>query len=315
MQPDQLPARRRNRPLLLACLGILLGVTGSHAALIHQWKFNETVGTNLLDSVGAAHAWVVVTNGGGGYQLNGRRIRLDGGARPDADYVEFPETVFDGLTNVTVEVWAVPHSFQTWAHVFDIGPGEAGDPNLQLAYAAFAQGTNGDSQRCGLSGLPPLDTALPSPVDREYHYVMTWSAAGQLSFYRDGALLGTQNTGPRNIATLAALPKTTFWLGRSHFTTNSTANASYNEVRIYDSVLDASAIAADFHRGTEDTIGLLHRWSFAETRRLRRHVHRLGRGAGHRGLRLGRRAGHAGRRRAHHGGLCFLPGPPPRRPH
>jgi glucose/arabinose dehydrogenase/mono/diheme cytochrome c family protein len=262
---QQLLVHRRSVKLWLALLSILLSALGAHAALTHQWKFNETTGTNLLDSVGAARAWVVVTNGGCSYHLNGRRIRLDGGTRSGSDYVEFPETVFDGMTNVTIEIWAIPHSFQTWAHIFDIGPGEGGDPALQLGYTAFAQGTNGDSQHYGLNGLTPLDAAQPSPVDREYHYVMTWSAGGQLSFYRDGTLIGTQNTNPRNIATLAALPKTTFWLGRSHFTTNSTANASYNEVRIHDSVLDASAIAADFHRGAEDMIGLLHRWSFSET--------------------------------------------------
>src|SRR4051794_32142874 len=189
-QTHQTAARHLGRTFLLACLCLVLGAINSHAALIHQWKFNETAGTtNLFDSVGSAHGWVVVTNGGGGFQLNGRRVRLDGGTRSTADYVEFPETVFDGLTNVTVELWAVPHSFQSSAHVFDIGPGESGDPNLQLVYAAFAQGTNGDTQRYGLNGLTPLDTAQPSPVDREYHYVMTWSAGGQLSFYRDGNLV------------------------------------------------------------------------------------------------------------------------------
>src|SRR5215468_7608848 len=95
----------------------------SPAALIHQWKFNETSGTNLLDSVGTAHAWIVVTNGGG-YSLDGKRVRLDGGARSNADYVLFPENTFDGLTNVTIEVWAIPHSFQNLGRVFEIGPGE-----------------------------------------------------------------------------------------------------------------------------------------------------------------------------------------------
>src|SRR5262249_51654495 len=102
------------------------------------------------------------------------------------------------------------------------------------------------------------------PVDREYHYAITWAADGTLSFYRDGVFLGTQNTSPTNIANLAALPNTTFWLGRSHFPTDSTANASYNEVRIYDSVLDDATIQNHFRRGADDTYGLLHRWSFSD---------------------------------------------------
>lgn len=251
--------------LFLVFSSMFLAAFTSPAALVHQWKFNESTGTNLFDSVGTAPAWVVITNGGGSYQLNGRRLRLDGGARSNSDYVAFPKTVFDGLTNATIEIWAIPHSFPTGAHVFDLGPGDNGDLNLNLVYAVFAQGTNGDLQRYGLNGLTSVDTTQLTPVDREYHYVMTWSASGQLGFYRDGILLGTQDTSPRNLATIAALTNTTFWLGRSHFLTNATANASYNEVRIYDTVLDAATIAADFHRGAEDTAGLLHRWSFSET--------------------------------------------------
>src|SRR5690348_16805559 len=106
MRTTKVSVRRRSLELWLSLLSLLLGMAGSQAALIHQWKFNETTGTNLFDSVGTAHAWVVITNGGGSYQLNGRRIRLDGGTRANSDYVEFPETVFDGLTNVTVEIWA-----------------------------------------------------------------------------------------------------------------------------------------------------------------------------------------------------------------
>lgn len=245
-------------------LGFALAIATAQAALVHQWNFNETSGTNLFDSVGDAHAWVVVANGGGGYSLNGKRIRLDGGDRATADYVQFPETVFDGLSNVTVEVWAVPHSFPNWGRVFCIGPGDGQDISNKLIRVAFSQGTNGDLQRYGL-WPNAVDGAMPTPVDREYHYVMTWSASGALNFYRDGVWVGTQSTGGTNIASLAALPNTTFWLGRSHFAGDSTANASWNEVRIYDTVLDAATIQNDFRRGADDTLGLLHRWSFSET--------------------------------------------------
>jgi glucose/arabinose dehydrogenase/mono/diheme cytochrome c family protein len=239
----------------------LLAAASSPAALVHQWKFNETSGTTLTDSVGAAHAQIVVL--GGGHALDGKRIRLDGGARATANYVLFPTNTFAGLTNVTVELWAVPHSFQNWGRVFDIGPG-TDNPAGALVRVAFSQGTNGELQRYGL--YPgAVDAAMKTPVDREYHYVMTWSAAGTLTFYRDGVLVGAQNTGSTNIATLAALPNPTFWLGRSHFTGDSTANASWNEVRVYDEVLDAATIQGNFRRGADDTFGLLHRWSFSET--------------------------------------------------
>ncbi len=254
----------RQMKAAIALVALLLAAwDAARATLIHQWKFNQTSGTTLTDSVGNAHAQIVVLAGGGGYSLDGKRIRLDGGTRSSADYVLFPENTFDGLTNVTVEMWAIPHSFPNWGRVFDIGPG-TDNPAGTLVRAAFSQATDGESQRYGL--YPgAINAAMKTPVDREYHYVMTWSADGTLTFYRDGVLIGTQNTGSTNIATLAALPNTTFWLGRSHFTSDSTANASWNEVRVYDEVLDAATVLNNFRRGCDDTFGLLHRWSFSET--------------------------------------------------
>src|SRR6185295_3688050 len=92
------PQRCARTPIFfLFLLGLLLISVTSPAALVHQWRFDEPTGTNLFDSIGTAHAWVVITNGGGSYQVNGRRVRLDGGARSNADYVAFPKTAFNGL--------------------------------------------------------------------------------------------------------------------------------------------------------------------------------------------------------------------------
>jgi len=245
-------------------LAFLYFAPPAEGALVHRWAFNELSGTNVFDSVGAATGFVVTAPGGGSYQLDGKRVRLDGGARSNADYVLFPGNTFAGLSNVTVELWAIPQSFQNYGRIFEIGPGVDNDSSGRLVRAVFSTGTNGDAPYFGL--WPNATTlAVPSPMDREYHYVMTWSAAGQLNFYRDGVLVASQNTGGTNIATLAALPTPTFWLGRSHFTADSTANASWNEVRVYDTVLDAATIQNDFRRGADNTYGLLHRWTFSET--------------------------------------------------
>src|SRR5256885_1103230 len=122
----------------------VLGSQAASAALVHQWNFNEASGTNLLDSVGTAHASVVITAGGGGYSLDGKRVRLDGGTRSNADYVIFPENTFDGLNNITLEIWAIPHSFPNYGRIFEIGPGEGNDTVGKLVRAAFSNGANGD---------------------------------------------------------------------------------------------------------------------------------------------------------------------------
>src|SRR5262245_32471935 len=66
---------------------LVVGTLSSNGGLIHEWEFNETSGTNLQDSVGGANGQVVVLAGGGGFQLTGSAVRLDGGARASADYV------------------------------------------------------------------------------------------------------------------------------------------------------------------------------------------------------------------------------------
>ena len=107
---SEVTMRSRNRQTLAAGFcWLCLSIFTSRAALVHEWNFNETSGTTLFDSVGAAHAQIVTLPGGGGYQLDGKRVRLDGGTRSNADYILFPENTFNGLTNITVEVWAIPH--------------------------------------------------------------------------------------------------------------------------------------------------------------------------------------------------------------
>jgi len=105
---SEVTMRSRNRQTLAAGFcSLSLSVFTSLAAVVHEWNFNETSGTMIFDSVGAAHAQIVTLPGGGGYRLDGKRVRLEGGTRSNADYVLFPENTFERLTNVTVEVWAI----------------------------------------------------------------------------------------------------------------------------------------------------------------------------------------------------------------
>lgn len=256
---------------------MLFGVAPAQAALTHEWLFNETSGTNLTDSVGNADASVVVLPGGGSSQLTGNAIQLDGGDRATADYVKLPSNVFDGLTNVTIEIWASPLSFQNWGRVIDIGAGDS-DPNpttnnLRLS---FSVGTDGNQQWMGYRPYTVVASTLTTQTNQLYFYAIVWSANGgaggqaHIDWYRDGTLVGGQDVGNSTIANLANLPQTAIWLGRSSYTSDSTANASYQAVRIYDEALDAQAILLHTLKGPDgagpDGVdGLIHRWSFSET--------------------------------------------------
>ena len=255
----------------------LLMTTTATAALIHRWSFDETSGTTLTDSVGGLTASVVVSNGGGGFTLTGSALRLDGGARDTADYVAIPPAAFDGLTNVTIEIWAEAHSFPTWGRLIDMGEGNGvPNPTTNNFRLSWSVGANGNQQLFGLRPVAPSQSALPTAINQLYHFAVVWTANGgpggqaQISWYRDGLFVTNQNVGTATIAFLGNLAQRAVWLGRSPFTIDETANASYHEMRVYSHALTPAEIALNTLKGPDNNgpdgvDGLLHRWSFSET--------------------------------------------------
>ena len=142
--------------------------------LLHRWSFSETEGSTLTDSVGAAPGQIVSPGGGGGgSELAAGQVRLFGGAKDTSAYVEFPDGLLEGLENVTVEVWATPVSAMNWSRVWDFG---SGVDNANTWFLSFSRGTDINLQRMEL--LPhTLDTALPTALDQQYHYVGIWSSS------------------------------------------------------------------------------------------------------------------------------------------
>lgn len=268
------PWARHGRMLLAVLAGPLLLLDAS-AALIHRWSFNETSGTNLADAVGGVTASIMVLPGGGGYTLGDGALRLEGGARTTADYVQFTGDVFDGLTDATIEIWAAPHSFQNSSRVIDMGDG-AVNPTTNNFRLAWVNGNNGNQQLFGLRPYPAAISSLLTTADQLYHYVIVWSATGgpggqgMISWYRDGAFVTNQVIGTSSIAVIANLPAPIVWLGRSPFTADSGADASYHELRIYSHALTPAEIALNTLKGPDNSgpdgvDGLVHRWSFSET--------------------------------------------------
>ncbi|MFO1487316.1 MAG: LamG-like jellyroll fold domain-containing protein [Verrucomicrobiota bacterium] len=262
-----------------ALLWLLLvgGAVNVPAALTHRWSFNETSGTNFADSIGGLNASVVVSNGGGGYTLTGSAVRLDGGTRATADYVSIPAAAFSGLTNATIEIWATPHSFPNWGRLIEIGEGDATpNPTTNNFRLSWSIALDGNQQRFGLRPFAQSDSALVTAVGQMYHYAIVWTTNGgpggqaQISWYRDGNFITNQNVGTATIGFLNNLANRAVWLGRSSFPADDSANASYQEMRIYNHALTPAEIALNTLKGPDNTgpngvDGLQHRWSFSET--------------------------------------------------
>src|SRR5262249_55861718 len=127
---------------LLCLIALMFLSFSAHATLVHRWSFTETNGP-IVDSKGTANGQVVLLGANDVLRTNGF-LRLTGGARASAGYVQFPGGLLDGLSNVTIEAWIRPLSFQNWSRAFDFG---SGTNTANTFFLSLARGTSGNQQR------------------------------------------------------------------------------------------------------------------------------------------------------------------------
>lgn len=253
------------------------------AVLVNRWSFNEAAGaapggTAFNDTVSA----VPIEVRGNGATLDGTRLTLPGTTlcdQPDtaiSAYLNLPNGTASSKTNLTVEIWAAPITARFFQPLFDFGrmtiagdgagaPGEwTGTTPATVPYSETSDGlallinreTNLNTQRLGarIDGGAPLylDSDLATTAGTTYHYVVTFAdtpGGGTVSWYRNGALIGTGDVAFH----LSDIEDVNVWLGRSQWAVLATANAAYDEVRIYDHALSPGDIAASFAAGPDAT--------------------------------------------------------------
>lgn len=230
-------------------------------ALAHRYSFSETSG-EFVDSIGGANAVLVdqsgagTSAGGGGHVRSGGQVVLAGGAHSTADYIELPDTILSGLTSATFEFWATPRSIQTWSRIFDFGAGindfftstwsrgdQAGTDHVR--WRDF--GVTGANDSNIDDAFSPLD--LNTEVHLAYSVEENFGPNGEtrLRLFKNGQPVGELLTDN----TLSELTPDNNWLGRSKFPVDDTANAAYNEFRIYNRALTESEIAYTHSKGPD----------------------------------------------------------------
>jgi len=256
----------------------------SDAELVNRWSFNNPAGsvangTVFTDSASGAPA----TLRGNGATLNGAALTLPGTTTGNASaanisaYVDLPNGILSSKTNVTIEIWATPISSKNWQRLVDFGrttqagdglgaPGEwtgATAPGTTSASDNFMlsiqRGTNLSQQRfeAMLDGSATrLDTAIATTAGTQRHYVITcqsgvgvFPAGGRITWYADGASAGSIDVP----YALSQIEDVNNWLGRSQFSGDSTSNAAYDEVRIYDHAMSAAEVASSRTAGANAT--------------------------------------------------------------
>ena len=226
--------------------------------LVHRWSFN---GGSLADSVGSIAARTVGSNVAG-ISTADDQITLPGGAH-DSARVELGNgsvaVLPDSSDGLTLEMWATLHSkTMNWDRVFSINQNWVNSQStrfLSLCWTTseyprdyfFAHWNSWADQ--GIWDVV-TDSANPHRLGYEEHIAAVFAppaegeSAWTVTIYRHDAessrfVMSKKITSIEASWTPAYLSDTLIALGYSYDTGNPDANASYNEVRVWNKALTA----------------------------------------------------------------------------
>ncbi len=235
--------------LIAVSFVLALGVDGRAAELAHRWSFNG----DLTDSAGGQDA-VIVDLGASNAILSDTEITLTGGGKGTSDYIDLADGIVSSLGDaVTFEAWATQISVQNWSRIFDFGTS-----TTENVFMSWTSATTLENDRVEWVGPSDSDTQnntnAPYTLGVEFHIVCVFDN-GLVTWYTGPATsdtLGEAKGSFQSANKLSELNDTNNWLGRSQWEDN-TANASWNEVRLWKGALTPDEIEK-YHRMGPDGI-------------------------------------------------------------
>jgi hypothetical protein len=230
------------------------GSGGMPSVLRHRYSF-EGNGMQAMDSIGTAHGAIT-----GGTQAAGR-VTLSG----TDQYVTLPDTILNGLSAATLEMWADWTGNTDWQRLFDFGEngedmGEQGSfsANASASYFFFTPraGTS-DSPGCMSTGNRPLVSMTGSGPTMETCILNAPafpSGMAHVALTIDGSVMRLYIDGaPAGMATppvsLGSITKTHNRLGRSQYAQDPEFAGSIDEFRVYPTARTAAQISASESAG------------------------------------------------------------------
>jgi hypothetical protein len=232
--------------------------------LTHRYQFSEAGGAaangaQVSDTVGTAHGFIRGT----GANFTGSQVTLPGGASGTAPYVDLPNGLLSSNNEVTFEGWMTISGSQNWSRVFDFGTSSSGEiaapgggfSGTEYLLISAQIGTNQGAKRLAMrdNNVEQMSDINDLAANgQQFHFAVVYSATannGQplVSYYKDGVFLGSLATTYR----LQNIIDNNNWLGRSNFSADNNTQGSYNEFRIWNGVLPASAISDNFGAGPD----------------------------------------------------------------
>ena len=198
-----------------------------HKGLIHRWSFTG----NLRDSVGGADAKEI----NGKVKFEHKAVRIT----RESCYLDLGADVIPNLDGeFTIEIWATQYSIGNWSRVFQI-PDSWGENDF---YWSWNYGT--DSRKWGwkIAGYGAWSKTIGNGLcpEVEHHFIVKYfrNETGAPSFtvavYRgENCYWGRTEVLGGNMF----MSHKAFWLGHSPYSSDAQADASYDEVRIWDVAL------------------------------------------------------------------------------
>ncbi len=236
--------------------------------LAHRYSFTETEGVDVLDSAGGRDGEVK----GSGFSWGEGQLALEGGGSGTAAYVDLPNGLLSAHDSVTFEAWYTLTGVQNWARVWDFGSfGVSGQPGSELDgpggsgegldYFAMTASRDAENnqQRCEIRNMDPLgegealdqsltlDTDIPTALGEPVHVAVTWDDGGNVVVYRNGEQVQQGETPHRP----DQINDVNNWLGRSNWTGDANAEATFDEFRIYSAPLSSEQVLTSFAAGPD----------------------------------------------------------------
>jgi hypothetical protein len=219
------------------------------AAATHRYTFNDGTAN---DSVGTVHGTLF-----GGAAISGGSLNLTAATQSYVD-LNGPAIAINGYTTgFSLELWLKSNTANTGytmaavlGRSYDAGAGEpdwAGYQYIMIqptrgggpAASRIAITNNRFEEERGVNGPTQINDGL-------LHQIVTTVSPTTISYYVDGALLGTNTM---NTTTIAGLSNNLAYLGKSVYQFDPYFDGSIDQFTIYDNVLTGANVLSNFNAG------------------------------------------------------------------
>ena len=212
-----------------------LQLAGQPPGVIHHWNFNNS----LADPVGGSTATIY-----GNTTLGANQVTVNGNGTTQVSYINLGTNILPTTNSpATVELWVTENQVENWSRVLDFGSTPGGASNVLWSW------TNGT----GNPGVVYADgggnwNAATFTPGTEYHLALVFTPNGNnsnVAWYQmdtSGKLITSGSATPN--WNLSQLIQNNMWLGRSEYNGDADANASYDDVRIWNTALTQAQLSA-----------------------------------------------------------------------